>query len=59
MPRYGWESSQCGCNCSGPGYYWPRSRDEVVDELQDYKASLESEIVALEKRIESLKGKVE
>ena len=58
MPRYGW-GGQCGCCCSGPGYFWPRSRDEFVDELEDYKAGLESEITALEKRIQNLKEKKE
>ncbi|MEM3671363.1 MAG: hypothetical protein QW767_06445 [Thermoprotei archaeon] len=41
------------------GYNWPKSTDEVVKELEDYKASLESEIVALSKKIESLKEKAE
>ncbi|MDG6918696.1 MAG: DUF5320 domain-containing protein [Nitrososphaerota archaeon] len=58
MQRYG-RGGQCGCNCSGPGYFWPRSRDEAVEELEDYKAGLESEITALEKRIQSLKEKKE
>ncbi len=55
----GWGSGQCGCNCCGPGYFGPISRDEAVDELQDYKASLESEIAALEKRIQALKERKE
>ncbi|MCL4356189.1 MAG: DUF5320 domain-containing protein [Nitrososphaerota archaeon] len=58
MQRYGW-GGQCGCSCSGPGYFRPTSRDEAVEELEDYKAGLESEITALEKRIQSLKEKKE
>jgi chaperonin cofactor prefoldin len=58
MEGYGW-GGLCGCNCSGPGFYWPRSRNEVVEEMEEYKASLESEIRALEKRIQTLKGKKE
>lgn len=57
MPRYGW-NGQCGC-CCGPVWAYPRSRDEVVEEMEDYKASLESEIAALEKRIKSVKEKAE
>jgi len=33
------------------------TKDEVVDEMKDYKARLEAEITALEKRINSLKEK--
>ncbi|MDG7009604.1 MAG: DUF5320 domain-containing protein [Nitrososphaerota archaeon] len=58
MQRYGW-GGHCGCSCSGPGYFRPTSRDEAVEELEDYKAGLESEITALEKRIQSLKEKKE
>ena len=58
MPRYGM-GGHCGCDCSGPGYYRPRSRDEFVEELEDYKAGLESEVTALEKRIQGLKAKKE
>ena len=40
------------------GYFFgPRSGDEIVDDLEDYKASLESEITTLEKRIQTLKEK--
>jgi hypothetical protein len=58
MHRYG-GGCQCGCNCSGPSNYWPRTRDEVVEELEGYKASLESEITTLEKRIQALKERKE
>ena len=58
MPRYGW-NGQCGCYCGGPSWAYPSSRDEVVEEMEGYKASLESEIAALEKRIKALKEKVE
>ena len=48
-----------GCGCEGP--YWaramPRHRDEIIEELEDYKAGLEAEILALEKRIKDLKSK--
>jgi hypothetical protein len=33
------------------------TRDEVVQDMQDYKAQLEAEITALEKRINGLKEK--
>ncbi len=60
MPRYGYGwGGPCGCNCAGPGFFWPRSRDEVVEDLEDYKASLESEITTLEKRIQALREKKE
>jgi hypothetical protein len=68
MGRFGyghWE--HCHCNCyAGPGPYgrglgygWqpPMTKDEVVEEMEDYKARLEAEITALEKRIGSLKEK--
>jgi hypothetical protein len=35
----------------------PRHRDEIIEELEDYKAALEAEILALEKRIKDLKAK--
>ena len=35
----------------------PRHRDEIIEELEDYKAGLEAEILALEKRIKDLKAK--
>ena len=35
------------------------SREEVLDELEDYKASLSSEMTALEKRIQTLKERKE
>ncbi|HKG71839.1 MAG TPA: hypothetical protein VKA87_08060 [Nitrososphaeraceae archaeon] len=48
-----------GLSCGGP--YWativPRHRDEIIEELEDYKAALEAEILALEKRIKDLKAK--
>ena len=58
MHRQGW-GGQCGCNCSGAGNFWPMSREEVLDELEDYKASLSSEMTALEKRIQTLKERKE
>lgn len=33
------------------------TKDEVVGEMEDYKAQLEAEITALEKRISTLKEK--
>ncbi len=33
------------------------TRDEMVEEMEEYKAQLESEIAALEKRISTLKEK--
>jgi predicted nucleic acid-binding Zn-ribbon protein len=33
------------------------TRNEVVEDMEDYKAQLEAEITALEKRINSLKEK--
>jgi chaperonin cofactor prefoldin len=33
------------------------TKDEAVEEMEDYKARLEAEIAALEKRINSLKEK--
>jgi hypothetical protein len=48
-----------GFSCGPP--YWammlPRHRDEIIEELEDYKAGLEAEILALEKRIKDLKAK--
>jgi hypothetical protein len=51
-----------GFSCGGGGPYWatmmvPRYREEIIEELEDYKASLETEILALEKRIKDLKEK--
>lgn len=51
-----WGGSQCG------GPYWaatmvPRHREEIIEKLEDYKAGLETEILALEKRIKELKAK--
>ncbi|MDQ3854002.1 MAG: prefoldin subunit [Thermoproteota archaeon] len=47
----------CGCGRS----YWatmvPRHREEIIEELEDYKAGLEAEILALEKKIKDLKAK--
>jgi hypothetical protein len=41
-----------GFPCAGP--YWammvPRHREEIIEELEDYKAGLEAEILALEKK---------
>jgi chaperonin cofactor prefoldin len=54
MRRWG-GGSQCGVP------YWammaPRHREEIIEELEDYKADLEAEILALEKRIKDLKSK--
>jgi hypothetical protein len=48
-----------GSGCGGP--FWvttvPRHREEIIEELEDYKAGLEAEILALEKRIKDLKAK--
>lgn len=68
MGRFGyghWGHYGCGCH-AGPGWYWPgqalgwqppMTRNEVVEEMEDYKAQLEAEITALEKRINTLKEK--
>lgn len=53
----------CACYCApnpcyfGPGYgmWWePRTREEVVQDLEGYKERLELEIRELEKRIKRL-----
>lgn len=50
----------CACSCvRGGAWNFPISREEVAEELEDYKASLESEIRILEKRIKGLKDKTE
>ena len=65
---YGWHGGHeghCGCGChAGPawndrgyGSYSTPTKNEVVEEMEDYKARLEAEITALEKRINSLKEK--
>ncbi len=62
---YGWHGGHCGCGChTGPSWYGPGygsystpTKDEVVEEMEDYKARLEAEITALEKKINSLKEK--
>ena len=48
----------------GPGWGYGRrfaaereTRDEVIEDLEDYKEELEAEIRRLEKRIGSLRGK--
>ena len=50
-----WGGFPCG------GLYWammvPRHKEEIIEELEDYKAGLEAEILALEKRIKDLKEK--
>jgi chaperonin cofactor prefoldin len=33
------------------------TKDDVIEDMQDYKAELEAEITALEKRISSLREK--
>ncbi len=42
-----------GSQCGGP--YWaamvPRYREEIIEELEDYKAGLEAEILALEREL--------
>jgi hypothetical protein len=59
MYRGGGRGFSCG---GGGGPYWatmmvPRYREEIIEELEDYKADLEAEILALEKRIKDLKEK--
>jgi hypothetical protein len=65
MGRFGYGHCDCVCH-GGHGWYgrrgiwgWqpPMTKDEVVGEMEDYKAQLEAEITALEKRISSLKEK--
>jgi hypothetical protein len=58
VPRHE-SNGQCGCHCGGPGSASPRSREEIVGEMEEYKANLESEITALEKRINAVKAKAE
>jgi hypothetical protein len=66
MGRFGYgHGGHCGYHYhTGPGWYgrgqawgWepPMTKDEVVEEMEDYKAQLEAEITALEKRISKLK----
>jgi hypothetical protein len=66
MGRFGYgHGGHCGCHChAGPELYgrgqawgWrpPMTKDEVVEEMEDYKAQLEAEITSLEKRISKLK----
>jgi len=68
MGRFGYgHHGHCGCYChDDPSWYgrgpvsgWQpaMTRDEVVQDMQDYKAQLEAEITALEKRINGLKEK--
>jgi hypothetical protein len=68
MGRFGYgHGGHCDCECyGGPSWYgrgrtwgWqpPMTKDEVVEDMEDYKARLEAEITALEKRINSLKEK--
>jgi len=68
MGRFGYgHGGHCDCNYHagphgygrGPVWGWqpPMTKDEVVEEMEDYKARLEAEITALEKRISSLKEK--
>jgi hypothetical protein len=52
-----WRRGYGACCCSGPGLWLPPSREEFVRDLEEYKAALESEILALEKRIHALKEK--
>lgn len=67
MGRFGYgHHGDCGC-CHddaswygrGPAWAWQpaMTRDDVVQDMEDYKAQLEAEITALEKRISSLKEK--
>ncbi len=58
MPRHE-SNGQCCCQCGCAGSASPRSREEIVGEMEEYKANLESEIAALEKRINAVKEKVE
>lgn len=73
MRGYGYghwgHGGHCGCGChEGSGWYgygrgppwgWqaPTTKDEVVEDMETYKAELEAEITALEKRISALKEK--
>jgi hypothetical protein len=72
MRGYGyahWCHGHCGCGChEGPSWYgygrgpawgWqaPATKDEVVEDMETYKAELEAEITALEKRINAMKEK--
>ncbi|HUK49831.1 MAG TPA: hypothetical protein VLV18_02250 [Terriglobales bacterium] len=68
MRRFGYgHGGHCGCGCNegagwhgrgyGGGWQSPMTKDEVVEEMEDYKAQLEAEITALEKRISTLKEK--
>lgn len=73
MRGYGYghwgHGGHCGCGChEGPGWYgygqgppwgWqaPTTKDEVVEDMETYKAELEAEITALEKRISALREK--
>jgi hypothetical protein len=68
MRRFGyWHGGHCGCHYhDGPGWYgrgrawgwdYPMTKDDVIQDMEDYKAELEAEITALEKRISSLKEK--
>ena len=50
------EGSGCGRRSCGATMV-PRHREEFIEELEDYKAGLEAEILALEKRIKDLKAK--
>lgn len=45
------------CCCWTPRAWLAPSRDEFVGDLEEYKAALEAEIVALEKRIQALREK--
>jgi hypothetical protein len=66
MRRYGyWHGGHCGCHWHGwhggygPAWAWEpaATKDEVLEDMQDYKAELEAEITALEKRINTLREK--
>lgn len=63
MPRYGFRyGCDCGCGCWGPWRTrhepWgrPLRREDIVEELEDYKKELEAEIVDLEAWIKKLRA---
>lgn len=46
-----------GCNCGCGCHSWRnfRTKQEMIDELEDYKSELEKELKAVEERIEELR----
>ncbi len=49
------KKGECGCGCSCHGWRNFRTKEEKIDELEDYKSELEKELKAVEERIEELK----